>query len=400
MDEEFRMKKISGFKRILIMGSISLAVLFNFSCGRETSIDKSDDSTLTIFFEGDETAIGPNYMQWFFVFLPLSTFDENGNPLPRLLDRWERSPDYKDWTVHLRRDITWDDGVSVTAEDVKFSLDLWTHPDIWYETRFYKNITIVDDYTLQFEFKKAFSTRIHVYNWLPILPKHLLDTLDTKELFKWKFWKQPVGNGPYRYVRHVPKTMIELEANPNYYGEKPRIKKVILRFGGTPATELKSGNVDIIGTVPPLETILLEKDPLFRVYYNTNYRQQTVLVWNHRLSFFNDPDVRKALTLAINRRELHKVLNYPDDIPIYDVVTQMRHHQSGAAPDPLPFDQNQARILLEKAGWFDTDGNGIREKDGKEFRFTLTTLSNLTAEAVYVQDQLRRAIAKTDRGYR
>ncbi|MHC4489773.1 MAG: ABC transporter substrate-binding protein, partial [Planctomycetota bacterium] len=101
--------------------------------------------------------------------------------------------------------------------------------------------------------------------WDVYYPKHLLENLDPKEFTSWKFWTEPVGNGPYRYVRHVPRTMIELEANPDYYRGKPKIERLVLKFGGYPLTELMSGNVDCID-ISSLEAIKLADDPRFRVY--------------------------------------------------------------------------------------------------------------------------------------
>jgi len=381
------MKNINGLKRILIMGCISLAILFYFRCGGENSFSKADDSTLTQLWASNDQLTLLNSLD---VFLTLSEKDEYGIYLPALMESWEESPDFREATAHIRRGVTWDDGVPVTAEDVKFSLDLWTHPDVFYEPRTYKSITIIDDYTLKFEFEKAFQWRIHWYSWLAILPKHLLETHAPNELFDWEFWNHPLGNGRYRFVRRLPNQIIELEANPNYYGKKPKIKRLIFRFGGNNLTELMSGNVDMIHWISPQNAMYLEKDPRFRVYYSIGYGMHNTLVWNHRLTFFNDSKLRKALTLAINRRELHKILNFPDNIPIYDMPALPRHPLRGLVPNPLPYDPDQAKLFLKESGWIDRDNNGIREKDGKEFRFTLLADSGLTEASVYVQDQLRQ----------
>ncbi len=380
---------------ILILAFICLLAWASISCSRENSRNGKDASTLTIHFDGDERSLGPLGhwpWPWFLVFLPLSTEDEMGNPLPRLMERWEHTPDYKDWTVYLRDDVKWNDGVPVTAADVKFSLELWQHPDVLYENPFIESITVIDDHTLQIKFKKPDSFKVTFYSWLVMLPKHLVENLDLKDIYNWKFWTEPVGNGPYRYVRHVPKTMIELETNPDYYKGKPKIDRVVLRFGGNPITELKSGNVDIVTKITPLQSVMLGKDPRFRVYHTIVFQgaRHAMIVWNHRNPLFSDSDVRKALTMAIDRRELQQVLNYPDGIPIYDVPLMKRHFLRGEVPEALPYDPEQAELLLEKAGWIDVNSDGVREKDDKEFRFTLATTLQLSAEAVYIQDQLRR----------
>ena len=198
------------------------------------------------------------------------------------------------------------------------------------------------------------------------------------------------------YVRHVPKTMMEFEANPDFYKGKPEIERVVLKFGpDTPLLELLSGKVDAAGFAPT-QIPGLGEDPRFRVYYserNDNWAQW--IFWNQRHPLFHDPVVRRALTLAINRRELLEVLNFPPDLPIFDVLFTRPQYRQRQLPEPLPYDPELAKQLLEAAGWQDEDGDGIRERAGAEARFTLIANRQSTVDlgeraAVYVQDQLRR----------
>ncbi len=383
------------FNRGVITVSICFVALANFQCGRDGRRNDTQSLTLTIHVaDQDERVLGPlGANPWFLVFLGLAVGPEDADdPRPRLLDRWEHTPDYTEWTVHLRDDVRWDDGVPVTAEDVKFSLELCTHPEVLYELPFFEKITVLDSHALQITFKEPVSATIFTYNWLAMLPKHVLSTLDPEQIFSWPFWIQPIGNGPYRYVRHVPKTMTELAANPDYYGETPNIPTVVLRYGGNPLTELLSGNVDIASGITPLQAVQLAADPRFRIYHSFRANPRDVAIaWNHRNPLFRDADVRRALTMSIDRRELHRILNYPDDLPIFDVPALARHHARGMVPDPLPFDPERAAQLFARAGWVDTDNDNILERNGQEFRFTLSTIANESAEAVYIQDQFRRA---------
>ena len=380
------------FTRSVITFYICFVALTNIQCARDGRETETDGPTLTIHVpDQDERVLGPLGLKWFLVFLGLAVDPEGtDDPQPRLLDRWEHTPDYKEWTVHVRDDVRWDDGVPVTAEDVKFSLELWTDPEILYELRWFEKITVLDSHALQITFKEPVSATIFVYNWLAILPKHLLDTLDVKQIYSWPFWIQPVGNGPFRYVRHVPKTMTELEANPDYYAETPKVPRIVLRYGGNPLIELLSGNVDIVSSITPLQVVQLAAEPRFRIYHTVDYQHAVAIVWNHRNPLFHDADVRKALTMSIDRRELHRILNYPDDIAIFDVPAKKRHHLQGMVPDPLPFAPDRAAPLFARAGWIDTDNDNILEKNGQEFRFTLSTTAKESAQAVYIQDQFRR----------
>jgi peptide/nickel transport system substrate-binding protein len=108
---------------------------------------------------------------------------------------------------------------------------------------------------------------------------------------------------------------------------------------------------------------------------------------------FRDATIRRALTLAIGRVELHRVLNMPAGLPIFDVPLSGGQYRRGEVPDPLPYDPEQAKQLLDEAGWRDGDGDGVRERDGRPFRFALLTPSGWPmrgGEAVYIQSQLRR----------
>ncbi len=200
------------------------------------------------------------------MFLPLVTRDQSGQVQPRLAQRWQHSNDYREWTFHLRQDVRWHDGIPVTAHDIKFTLELFAHPDVLYDGiwRGIKSITVPDDWTLRITYTRPTDA---LYTWTVYYPRHLLKDLEPKEFYDWEFWTHPVGNGPYRYVRHVPKTMIELEANPDFYKGKAKIDRVVLKFGGgTALTELLSGNVDAITSVNRANISKLAGDPRFRVY--------------------------------------------------------------------------------------------------------------------------------------
>jgi peptide/nickel transport system substrate-binding protein len=94
--------------------------------------------------------------------------------------------------------------------------------------------------------------------------------------------------------------------------------------------------------------------------------------------------------MAINRRELAGVLNYPEGVPILDAITTDRQFRQGLYPEPLPYNPERARKMLEEEGWRDIDGDGVRERDGEEFSFTAIVNEEEEKIAIYVQDQFRR----------
>lgn len=379
----------------ITLACLCLIALASIHCSPGIDRVYSRGSTVTVLYPGDEWVLGPSWDSEvkMLVFLPLVTYEEyDGGELlqPGLAERWEHSPDYRTWTFYLRRDIRWHDGSPVTAHDIKFTVDLWAHPDVQhYAGLLSGTLTVLDDYTLRVDNKRP--NRYFLGGWDVYHPKHLLESLDFKNFWQWEFWTHPIGNGPYRYVRHVPKTMMEFEANPDYYKGKPKIERVILKFAGASGlTELLSENVDILLNVKGEDVRQLRKDSRFRIYYGLAPGRLQIF-WNHRHELFRHAIIRQALTLAINRRELHELLDYPRDIPLFDGICTSRQFRQRHCGEALPYDPGMARELLDKAGWRDQNRDGVREKDGGEFRFTLiVTPGNLTQAAVYSQEQLRR----------
>ena len=206
--------------------------------------------------------------------------------------------------------------------------------------------------------------------------------MDPERLTEWDFWTRPVGNGPYRFVRLEPETMMEFEANPDFYMGKPRIERVILKFSlDAGLTELLGGYVDAIPSFPPASLPTVRGDSRFQVYYSLgdDGASTQAIYWNNDNPLFRDPRVRRALTLAIDRRELIGFLGLPDDVPLVDGPLTPDQYQRGELPEPLPYDPVRARALLDSAGWRDQDGDGVRERDGRQFQFT-ALLQNFTSE--------------------
>ena len=117
---------------------------------------------------------------------------------------------------------------------------------------------------------------------------------------------------------------------------------------------------------------------------------------NHRHPLFHEATVRRALTLVINRRELAQVLNFPEDVPLFDVIFTERQFRQRQLGQTLPYDLKRAAQLLDAAGWHDQDGDGIRDRAGEEFRFTALVpgqelgVVGMRTAAIYVQEQLRK----------
>ena len=143
--------------------------------------------------------------------------------------------------------------------------------------------------------------------------------------------------------------MVELEANLNYHNGTPRLKKIMLKFGSSVVTELLSGNAHIALSVSDMDRFLLEKDPRFNIYTELGTIHR-VIFWNQNHSLFRDLKVRKALSHAINRKEVHEVLNLPADLPIFDWPFSRRQYSRRELLQPLPYDSAKSKRLLNESG--------------------------------------------------
>ncbi len=398
MTEAARVKSGLRASRYRLPTFISLLFAFVGGCTAEQRDSTPDLSTLTVHYPGNEWVLGPyeDEVPKFLVFLPLVARDENGEIEGRLARSWEHSSDYATWTFHLHTDVAWHDGVPVTARDVAFTYELWKHPGTETAGPEDYDVTVLNDSTVQITYyNKAYDP---LDTWQVFYPEHLLRSLDPEDYYRWEFWKQPIGNGPYRYVRHVPKIMVELEANPAFFEGKPAIERLVLTFGGSNRLpELLSGHVDAIAYLHLADHKKLADDPRFRSYYGPpNPLVLNAIYWNHHSPLFRDARVRRALTLAINRRELLQMLDYPDDTPVVDGVFTAGQLLRGELPEALPYDTLLADSLLADAGWTDADGDGVRQRDGVPFEFQAIVASHsslaasLERASVLVQAQLRR----------
>lgn len=383
--------------RRMVGKCVCFVALAGINCSRGDRA-RADGSTLTVLYPGDERSWTFYDPAQFLVFLPLAQRGEDGQLHGWLARSWEHSGDWRTWTVHLRSDVKWHDGVLVTAHDVKFSLELLAHPAVGAEAPNAYSVQAIDDTTVTIAFRRKPSEYWLYYD--PIYPKHLLERLDPGKFYDWDFWTRPVGAGPYRYMRHVPKTMMEFSANPEYFRGKPGIDRLVLKYGEPAITELLSGNVDAIPWVQEMDLLKLRGDERFRVYSAVKPDHIRAVIWNHRNLLFAEAATRRALTLAIDRRALMQTLNLPDAVSIFDVLFTHEQFYRNEIPPGLLYDLARAKALLDSAGWRDSDGDGVRERNGKTFRFTAVVQpdQSFSRAAVFIQSQLRAAGVRMEIG--
>lgn len=372
----------------------ALVAIWCLACGVDDTPTRSRSTSVIVAYWGGDLNPDTDDSVKFLVFLPLVAEDEQGELEGRLLRSWENSPDSREWTLHLRSDVRWHDGTPVTGHDIAFTLQLLRRPEIapdFFSVTDFESVSVPDDSTVILRFSEPSQP---LDPWDVYYPRHLLERLDPARFYEWDFWTHPVGNGPYRVVRHVPRASIEFEANPEYFRGKPSIERVVLRLVTSDAglSDVLKGDVDVVWGADETQIPKLAAAPLFRPYFAPYTQVGRAIYWKSDHPLFRDPRVRRALSQAVNRPELRRLLNLPESVPILDGFATPRQFRRGEFPEPLPYDRAAAAELLAAAGWLDRDADGVREREGREFSFVALVGSwpGFEEMAVYVQEAFRR----------
>lgn len=297
-----------------------------------------------------------------------------------LAERWEILDGGKTIVFYLRRNVLWHDLAPFTAEDVKFTYDKLIDPatPTPYGGDFVKvrSLEIVDLFTVRVSYEAPFAPALGSWT-MPIMPKHLLEGQD---LAKTPFARSPIGTGPYKFKRWIDADRIELTAFDRYYEGRPLVEGIVARVIPDQTTaflELHQETVDSMG-LAPLQYLRLTDNAFFKSRYR-KFRYPslgyTYLGFNLQNDLFKDRLVRKAINLAIDKKEI-----------IQGVLLGLGRESTGPftpeswaynpAVKSAPFSPIIARKLLERAGWKDSDGDGTLDRDGKAFEFTISTNPN------------------------
>ncbi len=386
----------------ILRNPIALTLLTLVACtprGERATADRSNRLTIVC-----DPALcgGPFGDTRMLLFLPLTTDDvyDGGEPKPMLAERWEHSTDYRQWTIYLRPGVRWHDGHPVTARDIEFTMRLWAHPEVLHANHVpFDSVSVLDDLTLRIKYRKP--SRAPLASGIVYYPRHVLERLDPRTYAEWEFWRQPtVGNGPYRLVRHAWESAMELEANPDYFAGKPAIDRVTVKYATPMLSHLLSGEVDVISGVDQTAIPQLGRDTRFKVYYQVIPAARVQILWNQRHAPLRQAVVRRALTMALDRRGLHGTLNLPTELALTEGVFTAHQYRHGDLIAPLPYDPKAAESLLEAEGW-QLGSDGVREREGTALRFSLLVsaggyLGQPAQAAVYIQAQLRRIGVRVD----
>ncbi|ORJ61537.1 peptide-binding protein [Geothermobacter hydrogeniphilus] len=311
------------------------------------------------------------------VYNGLVRYDKNLKLEGELAESWDISPDNLTITFHLRKGVKWHDGAPFTSADVMFTYRLYIDPDTptaYAESyKQVKHAEAPDDYTFRVTYDKPYAPALG--SWaMRILPKHLLDGVP---ITKSPLSRHPIGTGPFVFTEWQPGEKVVVEANPDYFEGRPFLKRVVYRVIPDQTTQfllLRNGDLDYMDLSPiqyQTQTDTLAFERRFNKYRYLAF-SYTYLGYNLERPLFKDRRVRQALSYAINKQEIIEGVllglgqaatgPYKPDTWVYNPNVKR-----------YPYDPDKARALLAEAGWHDSDGDGILDKDGQPLQFTIIT---------------------------
>lgn len=394
----------------LFSAALLFLVLLTLSCRKDEPVSSE---RLIIGISADIKTINPLYSfsvdegsinDLLFLSLVRVNWNEtigNIETEPLLANEWQWSADSTSVTFFLRNDVYWSDGIKLTAEDVSFSFELYSNPQV--QSKFYgtfeklllnedlsidlkRSIEVIDSFSLKINFIPNTNIKL-VDVVLPIVPKHIFDKYEYDEIPSAEINFNPVSCGPYKLKKWDRNQMIVLEANPNsfLYSDdmiKELIFKVVPDYNSR-ITQLKKGEIDIAEQIKAEDTETLLKSGKLNIV-SVKGREFDFVGWNHidpkkfsesgelvKNIYFSSPNVRKALTLAINSEEIisEYLINFGQSAvtPVSPIFKEYFNNKLQS----IAYNPAEARKILKSEGWSDTNNNGIIDKNGTEFSFTL-----------------------------
>jgi peptide/nickel transport system substrate-binding protein len=341
---------------ILVVGCAALAAT---GCGRAGAATRRG-ATVLYASGADLQSINPlltehplaKQVQRYVLLTTLVRYDSALGIQPYLARRWSWSPDRSTLTFVLYQSLPWSDGRPTGARDVAWTLDAARDPAVGYprlsDVLSIAEVRSPDDSTVVIRFRTAQPRIPDVLTDLAILPAHLLDTVPRERLRQAGWNEQPIGNGPFRFVAHEPHRRWVFARNaafPQALGGPPRLERFIVVVVDDPMTKLAaltSGELDVAGINPAHAEFVRRNLALAVVTYPLIFVNG--VVFNTRHAPFDDPVVRRAADLAIDRDEIIRGFLYgfgtraegpvPAFLPGYVPAT------------PAPFAPDSARRLL------------------------------------------------------
>lgn len=398
--------------RIVKLFSLALLFLslFFVSCQKDEPVSAS---RLIIGLSADVKTINPlyafsvdegNITDLLFLSLVRVNWDAEKGDLdvePLLARSWHWSEDSTAVEFYLRNDVEWSDGNKLTAYDVAYSFELYSNPQV--QSKFYgtfekmhlnddlsidisRSVEIIDSLTIKINFVPGKNIRL-IDVVLPIIPKHIFEKYEFDEIPTADINFDPISCGPYKLKKWERNQMIILEADTSsFLFSEETVREIVFKVVpdySSRITQLKKGEIDLADQVKPDDVNGLIKSGRINIV-PVKGREFDYVGWNHidpelysetgELAdniFFSSPKVRLALSHAINSMEiLSEYLNNFGQ-PAVSPVSKIFSAVFDTNLQQIEYNPAKAKEILTTEGWIDRNQNGIVDRDGVDFSFTL-----------------------------
>jgi len=330
--------------------------------------------TLVIAIGADQTGLDPQTVQnnesgfvMSTIFDSLVNYKPGSSEVgPGLAESWTVSPDGKVFTFKLRRGVKFHDGTPMNARTVAEDIDRAINPnnpcfvlnrkgvDTYDEFTFgsvkdgtVAKMQVLDDATLQFTFPQPnapFLSSLAMV-WQGIMsPKATRDN-------NCDAGQHPVGTGPFKFVEAVRNDHITVEANPDYWGGRPKVDRIIFKIIPESATRmlaLERNEVQILADVPPSDYARVEQNKALKLYKQPGLTILGVAMSND-LGPFKDKRVRQAMNYAVDKDAINKGLYAGATTASQGMPPVLWGYNKSVKP--YPYDPAKARQLLKEAGY-------------------------------------------------
>lgn len=306
------------------------------------------------------------------MFDKLIDLDTELNIEPELAHEWEISDDGLDYTFYLEEGVTFHDGTPFNADAVKFTFERILDPEFGSpflgDYSMIDSIEVVDDLTVAFHLQYPhgpFLRRLGVAQAVILSPT---------AVEKWgeDFASHAVGTGPFKLEEYVPGERVVLVRNEDYWQGPPPLEKIVFTFISEEQSRISAllaGDTNFEETVPPSMVSMVEADPNMLIERGPTLMPEW-FGFNVEAPPVDDPLVRKAFAYAIDMdtiiEEVFLGVGVRSTQPVAPAV-----YGYDESIEPIPYDPEKARELLAQAGWEDTDGDGLVDKDGQPLKVEL-----------------------------
>lgn len=326
------------------------------SFGGELKVLMRNPSTLNPLLNNDRTVNQVLHL----MFDSLFVLNQEEKPVPSLAESYSYSDTGSYMTIVLKKNILFQDGEELKADDVVYSIDTikGAPDDSVYKVNVknYKRATVVDDYTLRIYFDTPFAFSLYTLTF-PIIPKHHY-TVEENQM-------KPMGTGAYAFANFTTMKEMNLSANTNWFVGKQnveKIKAIITRNDEADQDAFRQKVVDLINPTKFDWQQYADRKGTTLTEYPTYY--YTFLGFNFNNKVLNDRKVRKAIATAINREKIVK-----DEFLGHAYVTEYPLHPLSwlNKENKLTYtgDEEVAKTLIEGAGFADTNEDGILDRNAQ-----------------------------------